>query len=72
MIAHVLAFLIVVLVGYVKIGGKKNNLLKIDIEYPKNGQISEFSSDYTFIWLDISKDFKISLYKLHSTFRTIK
>ena len=49
MIAHFLAFLIVVLVGYVKIAEKKNNLLKIDIEYPKNGQISEFSSDNVYI-----------------------
>ena len=44
MIAHFLAFLIVILVGYVKIA-KEIDLLKIDIEYPKNGQISEFSSD---------------------------
>ena len=49
MISHFLAFLIVVLVGYVKFPEKKNDLLKIDIEYPKNGQILEFSSDNVYI-----------------------
>ena len=53
MIANFLAFLIVVLVGYVKIA-EKIDLLKIDIEYPKNGQISEFSSDNVYIYLNIS------------------
>ena len=48
MIAHFLVFLIVVLVGYVKIA-EKINLLDIDVEYPKHGQISEFSSDNIYI-----------------------
>ena len=50
MIAHFFAFLIVVLVGYVKIA-EKIDLLKIDIECPKNGQISEFSSNNVDIFL---------------------
>ena len=49
MIAHFLEFLIVVLVGFVKIAEKKIDLLKIDIECPKIGQISEFSSDNVYI-----------------------
>ena len=58
MIAHSLGFLIVVLVGYVKIA-EKINILKIDVKYPQNDQISEFSSDNVYISLNISKGFKV-------------